>query len=98
MNIPSLLRRLQETEIEEVIVATNATAGRGSDHVFGPLAWVRWYYVTRPAHGLAADIGYADEMTSSGPLKGDGIYSGKVFQSERRHVSESFESEGPDSR
>ena len=39
LNIPSLLRRLQETEIEEVIVATNATAEGEATAMY----LARWY-------------------------------------------------------
>ncbi len=38
LNIPSLLRRLQETETKESLAATNATAEGSDRHVLGPFA------------------------------------------------------------
>ena len=54
LNIPSLLRRLQETEIEEVIVATNATAeGEATAMYLARLLKPAGIKVNRLAHGLA---------------------------------------------
>lgn len=73
LNIPSLLRRLQETEIEEVIVATNATAeGEATAMYLARLLKPAGIKVTRLAHGLAvgSDIEYADEMTLFRAIEG----------------------------
>ena len=73
LNIPSLLRRLQETEIEEVIVATNATAeGEATAMYLARLLKPAGIMVTRLAHGLAvgSDIEYADEMTLFRAIEG----------------------------
>ena len=73
LNIPSLLRRLQETEIEEVIVATNATAeGEATAMYLARLLKPAGIKVTRVAHGLAvgSDIEYADEMTLFRAIEG----------------------------
>lgn len=73
LNIPSLLRRLQETEIEEVIVATNATAeGEATAMYLSRLLKPAGIKVTRLAHGLAvgSDIEYADEMTLFRAIEG----------------------------
>lgn len=68
-----LLRRLQETEIEEVIVATNATAeGEATAMYLARLLKPAGIKVTRLAHGLAvgSDIEYADEMTLFRAIEG----------------------------
>ena len=73
LNIPSLLRRLQETEIEEVIVATNATAeGEATAMYLARFLKPAGIKVTRLAHGLAvgSDIEYADEMTLIRAIEG----------------------------
>lgn len=66
INTSSLIKRLQETEIEEVIIATNATAeGEATSMYLSRLIKPSGITVTRLAHGLAvgSDIEYADEVT-----------------------------------
>ena len=64
---------MQETEIEEVIVATNATAeGEATAMYLARLLKPAGIKVTRLAHGLAvgSDIEYADEMTLFRAIEG----------------------------
>ena len=64
---------MQETEIEEVIVATNATAeGEATAMYLARLLKPACIKVTRLAHGLAvgSDIEYADEMTLFRAIEG----------------------------
>ena len=73
LNIPSLIKRLQEHAIEEVIVATNATAeGEATAMYLARLLKPAGIKVTRLAHGLAvgSDIEYADEMTLFRAIEG----------------------------
>ena len=67
INLKSLMTRLMDSEVSEVIVATNATAdGEATIHVSFSFAQSRLgIKVTRLARGLAvgADIEYADEVT-----------------------------------
>lgn len=67
INIASLIKRLQENdEVEEVIIATNATAeGEATSMYLSRLIKPAGIKVTRLAHGLAvgSDIEYADEVT-----------------------------------
>ncbi|MGX7059338.1 recombination mediator RecR [Vagococcus humatus] len=66
INIASLIRRLQASEIEEVIIATNATTeGEATAMYLSRLIKPAGIKVTRLAHGLSvgSDIEYADEMT-----------------------------------
>ncbi len=66
INIASLIRRLQGSEIEEVIIATNATTeGEATAMYLSRLIKPAGIKVTRLAHGLSvgSDIEYADEMT-----------------------------------
>lgn len=66
INITSLITRLQDPEIQEVIIATNATAeGEATAMYLSRLIKPAGIKVTRLAHGLAvgSDIEYADEMT-----------------------------------
>ncbi|WP_125710852.1 recombination mediator RecR [Lacticaseibacillus porcinae] len=67
LNIESLIKRLQNnTAVQEVIVATNATPeGEATAQYLARLIKPAQIKVTRLAHGLAvgSDIEYADEMT-----------------------------------
>ncbi|ATO43432.1 recombination mediator RecR [Loigolactobacillus coryniformis] len=66
INIASLLKRLQNDVIKEVIVATNATPeGEATATYLSRLIKPAGIKVTRLAHGLSvgSDIEYADEMT-----------------------------------
>lgn len=73
LNIPALLQRLQRTPIQEVIVATNATAeGEATAMYLARLLQPAGIKVTRLAHGLSvgSDIEYADEMTLFRAIEG----------------------------
>ncbi|MDN6625644.1 MAG: recombination mediator RecR [Pisciglobus halotolerans] len=66
INIPSLLTRLQSEAVQEVILATNATAeGEATATYLSRLIKPAGIKVTRLAHGLSvgSDIEYADEIT-----------------------------------
>lgn len=66
INVASLIKRLHDAEIEEVILATNATTeGEATAMYLSRLIKPAGIKVTRLAHGLAigSDIEYADEMT-----------------------------------
>ncbi len=66
INIPSLIKRLHSDEINEVIIATNATAeGEATAMYLSRLIKPAGIKVTRLAHGLSvgSDIEYADEIT-----------------------------------
>ncbi|WP_027108963.1 recombination mediator RecR [Lacticigenium naphthae] len=66
INIPTLIKRLQDEEVKEVILATNATAeGEATAMYLSRLIKPAGIKVTRLAHGLSvgSDIEYADEMT-----------------------------------
>ena len=66
LNIPSLIKRLQSEDINEVIIATNATAeGEATAMYLSRLIKPAGIKVTRLAYGLAvgSDIEYAVEMT-----------------------------------
>ena len=73
INITSLITRLQDPEIQEVIIATNATAeGEATAMYLSRLIKPTGIKVTRLAHGLAvgSDIEYADEMTLFRAIEG----------------------------
>ena len=73
INITSLITRLQDPEINEVIIATNATAeGEATAMYLSRLIKPAGIKVTRLAHGLAvgSDIEYADEMTLLRAIEG----------------------------
>lgn len=73
INITSLITRLQDPEIQEVIIATNATAeGEATAMYLSRLIKPASIKVTRLAHGLAvgSDIEYADEMTLLRAIEG----------------------------
>ena len=66
INLKSLLTRLMDNEVSEVIVATNATAdGEATSMYISRVLKPAGIKVTRLARGLAvgADIEYADEVT-----------------------------------
>lgn len=73
LNITQLLKRLQNEDIQEVIIATNATAeGEATAMYLARLLKPAGIKVTRLAHGLAvgSDIEYADEMTLYRAIEG----------------------------
>ena len=73
INITSLITRLQNPEVQEVIIATNATAeGEATAMYLSRLIKPAGIKVTRLAHGLAvgSDIEYADEMTLFRAIEG----------------------------
>lgn len=73
INIASLIKRLQDPVVEEVIIATNATAeGEATAMYLSRLIKPAGITVTRLAHGLAvgSDIEYADEMTLFKAIEG----------------------------
>lgn len=66
INLKSLITRLMDSEVEEIIVATNATAdGEATAMYLSRLVKPSGIKVTRLARGLAvgSDIEYADEVT-----------------------------------
>ncbi|MCI1903624.1 recombination mediator RecR [Enterococcus hirae] len=66
INIESLLKRLHDPAVKEVIIATNATAeGEATAMYLSRLIKPAGIKVTRLAHGLSvgSDIEYADEVT-----------------------------------
>lgn len=66
INIPQLIKRLENEEVKEVIVATNATAeGEATAMYLSRLIKPAGVKVSRLAHGLSvgSDIEYADEIT-----------------------------------
>lgn len=73
LNIASLIQRLEDSRIKEVIIATNATAeGEATAIYLSRLIKPVGIKVTRLAHGLAvgSDIEYADEMTLYRAIEG----------------------------
>ena len=73
INVASLIQRLQDPTVEEVIIATNATAeGEATAMYLSRLIKPAGIKVTRLAHGLAvgSDIKYADEMTLFKAIEG----------------------------
>lgn len=65
INLKSLMTRLMDSEVSEVIVATNATADGEATSMYLSFAQTGWYKGHCLARGLAvgADIEYADEVT-----------------------------------
>lgn len=66
INITSLIKRLQDEKVKEVIIATNAnTEGEATAMYLSRLIKPAGIKVTRLAHGLSvgSDIEYADEVT-----------------------------------
>lgn len=73
LNIAQLIHRLQDDAIQEVIIATNATAeGEATAMYLSRLLKPAGIKVTRLAHGLSvgSDIEYADEMTLYRAIEG----------------------------
>ena len=73
INVASLIQRLQDPTVEEVIIATNATAeGEATAMYLSRLIKPAGIKVTRLAHGLAVGSGieYADEMTLFKAIEG----------------------------
>lgn len=73
IKIPDLLKRLQDDEIQEIILATNPTIeGEATSMYISKLVKPIGIKVTRIAHGLpvGGDLEYADEVTLSKALEG----------------------------
>ena len=73
INIPTLLKRLQDDRIQEVILATNPNIeGEATAMYISRLLKPSGIKVTRIAHGLpvGGDLEYADEVTLSKALEG----------------------------
>lgn len=73
INVPSLLIRLQEDEVQELILATNPTIeGEATAMYISRLVKPSGITTTRIAHGLpvGGDLEYADEVTLSRALEG----------------------------
>lgn len=73
INIPDLLKRLQDDEIQEVIIATNPTIeGEATAMYISRIIKPTGIKVTRIAHGLpvGGDLEYADEVTLSKAMEG----------------------------
>ena len=73
LNIESLLKRLKDNEVEEIIIATNATIeGETTARYIKEIIREFDVKVTRIAHGLpvGGDLSYADEMTVLKALEG----------------------------
>ncbi|MBC2025727.1 recombination mediator RecR [Listeria booriae] len=73
INIPDLLKRLQDDTIQEVILATNPNVeGEATAMYISRLLKPSGITVTRIAHGLpvGGDLEYADEVTLSKALEG----------------------------
>ena len=73
INVPSLLKWLQNTEVEELILATNPKIeGEATAMYISRLVKPSGIKTTRIAHGLpvGGDLEYADEVTLSKALEG----------------------------
>lgn len=73
INVPSLLTRLQDDEVDELILATNPTIeGEATAMYISRLVAPSGIMTTRIAHGLpvGGDLEYADEVTLSKALEG----------------------------
>ena len=73
INIPDLLKRLQDETVQEVILATNPNIeGEATAMYISRLLKPSGMIVTRIAHGLpvGGDLEYADEVTLSKALEG----------------------------
>ena len=73
INVPSLLTRLQDEKVEELILATNPTIeGEATAMYISRLVRPSGIMTTRIAHGLpvGGDLEYADEVTLSKALEG----------------------------
>ncbi|MDN5708299.1 MAG: recombination mediator RecR [Planococcus sp. (in: firmicutes)] len=73
INVPSLLTRLQDEQVKELILATNPTIeGEATAMYISRLVRPSGIRTTRIAHGLpvGGDLEYADEVTLSKALAG----------------------------
>jgi recombination protein RecR len=73
LNIDSLIERIKTNEVEEIIIATNATLeGETTARYLKELIKDYNVKITRIAHGLpvGGDLSYADEMTVLKALEG----------------------------
>ncbi|MFB5663560.1 recombination mediator RecR [Alteribacillus sp. HJP-4] len=73
IKVPELIKRLQNDEIQEVIIATNPTIeGEATAMYISRLVKPTGIKVTRIAHGLpiGGDLEYADEVTLSKAMEG----------------------------
>lgn len=73
INVPTLLTRLQDDEVQELILATNPTIeGEATAMYISRLVKPSGIKTTRIAHGLpvGGDLEYADEVTLSKALEG----------------------------
>lgn len=73
INVPTLIKRLQNAEIEELILATNPTIeGEATAMYISRLVKPSGIKITRIAHGLpvGGDLEYADEVTLSKAIEG----------------------------
>jgi recombination protein RecR len=73
INVPSLLKRLQDETVSELILATNPTIeGEATAMYISRLVKPSGIKTTRIAHGLpvGGDLEYADEVTLSKALEG----------------------------
>jgi recombination protein RecR len=73
INVPSLLKRLQNEEVKELILATNPTIeGEATAMYISRLVRPSGIRTTRIAHGLpvGGDLEYADEVTLSKAMEG----------------------------
>lgn len=73
INVPSLLKRLQDEQVDELILATNPTIeGEATAMYISRLVRPSGIKTTRIAHGLpvGGDLEYADEVTLSKALEG----------------------------
>ncbi|WP_405098180.1 recombination mediator RecR [Oceanobacillus sp. FSL H7-0719] len=73
INVPDLLNRLKDDEVEEIILATNANIeGEATAMYISRLVKPSGIRATRIAHGLpvGGDLEYADEVTLSRALEG----------------------------
>jgi recombination protein RecR len=73
INIPSLIQRLHDDEVQELILATNPTIeGEATAMYISRLVKPSGIKTTRIAHGLpvGGDLEYADEVTLSKALEG----------------------------
>ncbi|RKD68061.1 MULTISPECIES: recombination mediator RecR [Sinobaca] len=73
IKVPELIKRLQNDEVKEVIIATNPTIeGEATAMYISRLVKPSGMRVTRIAHGLpvGGDLEYADEVTLSKAIEG----------------------------
>ncbi len=73
IKVPDLIKRLEDDEVEEIILATNPTVeGEATAMYISRLIKPIGLKVTRIAHGLpvGGDLEYADEVTLSKALEG----------------------------